>query len=158
MAEMRRIQVPRNDRPAGEVPNNHRAIIDVTGYVLKNLALDDPFVRSVGLTRLANLYEKCADTYGLRDLRQLIEFKLEKIDDLYNMIVSYRARSAYGLPRRRQLSLLIAAVVCAFVAIGCGLVLPGRLNPPFLPWLFAGVSACAALALWLAWLLRPAKV
>ena len=145
-------KIARDFQPLAIV-DKERSVIAVTGYFLKNLAVEDPFVRAVGLTPLANLYYNCAVTFGLKELRQLIEFKLEKIDALYNMIFSYRVKLPYQRSHARSWVSLCLAIVFCVLAIASGVFFPGRLSPSFLPWVLAGTCAFLALACWLSWLL-----
>ena len=104
-----------------------KEIIQARGRFLRCLAIEDPLVRSVGMTAFSCIYEEGSRALRLRELRDVVREKLHELDSLYDMVNSYAARSQYELrsPRIRCASktamlmgLVLALLASAGMAVG----------------------------------------
>lgn len=109
-----------NERSIAEM---QKAIIKIKGGFLVGLATEDPLVLSIGLTPLAPLYEVGYKIYKMEELKVIVKYKLKEIDNLFNMISSYKYRARFIKPEKKKYDKAI------FTLIGCLLLaIPLLLN------------------------------
>jgi hypothetical protein len=74
-----------------------KEIINTRRYFLSSLAVEDPFVRGIRLTDFGPLYDEASHFFRLDELRQQVEYKIEQLDKLYDMISVFHLRTKYSV-------------------------------------------------------------
>ena len=93
-------------------------IAEARGRFLRCMAVEDPLVRSVGMTPFAAIYEEGSKTMRLAELREVVGLKLRELDNLYSMVNSYVLRQ--GPPPRTWLRILLGLGIPVIFLWGAG--------------------------------------
>ncbi len=123
------------------------------------LDVEDPLVRAVGLTPFRHVYDACSETFRLRQLRQLVQYKIQELDNLHRMFIAFNVRkrrqvSARGASGRVKLLLsLVFALLGHFASLLP--VFEGRSTPRLI---VVATLAFLSATLLIAWLLGPLGV
>ncbi|MCK4788028.1 MAG: hypothetical protein KAV87_30020 [Desulfobacteraceae bacterium] len=121
-------------------------IIEVRGRFLRCMAVEDPLVRSVGMTPFAAVYDECSKVMKLDELRDLVKYKLDGLAKLFDMVNSFAIRLAYQdtADTAKRSALPILGIATALLIIfGAGSLLAATFvvtSPPSLRSLLYGLG------------------
>jgi len=83
-----------------DLAEKQQEIAITKGEFMRNLGVEDPLVRSVGLSPFAKVYDEGTRIYRTFELRELVWRKLDELTSLFNMVDEYSLRLKYERPRR----------------------------------------------------------
>jgi len=98
-----------------------KEIIKAKGEFLRNLAVEDPLLRAVGLSPYSSVYSVGSQLYRTEDLKTLVWRKARELDNLFGMVDSYVRRIKFT-PQASSSKTLFSSYLIPFLAWSIGLV------------------------------------
>jgi len=133
-------------------------IIQVMADYLQSRSMEDPLVRSIGLTPFRALYEiGSTRIFRLQELRDSVRERLGEVDRLFQMVSTYYRRRQYEFPSRTVLSRRswkwrTLAFSAGVGAVGLWQLIVQSVLPPVC-WVGVGVFAFVGICALLGWML-----
>lgn len=129
-----------NQQPAPiNLLEKEREIIKAKGEFLRNLGVEDPLLRAVGLSPFSSVFSIGSKLYRTEELKATVWKKVGELDSLFEMVDSY-ARRVKFIPSPIPPKIWLRSYFLAFVLWSLGLVSLGILRYLYLPLVYYTIS------------------